>query len=81
MSRFYGSVVGNRGEATRMGSAKSGITGHIRGWNIGARVSCYVQDGIDIVAVELTGGNGGAHSTESVGRWRLDAEDKLEKMA
>lgn len=38
MARFYSSIQGNRSEATRMGTPASGISGHIRGWNIGARV-------------------------------------------
>ena len=58
MSRFYGSLKGNRGEATRCGTAKSGINSHARGWHIGARVSCFVnQDGQDEVWIRLTGGS------------------------
>lgn len=70
MSRFYGSLQGSRGEATRQGTRASGITGHIRGWNIGARVDVdateIVIDGTpletDRVLVAITGGSnrGGA---------------------
>ena len=66
MSRFYASIQGNRGEATRGGSAASGIYGHIRGWHIGARVDVdarTVGSDLDVVRVELTGG-----STESESR-------------
>jgi len=38
MARFYASIQGNRGEATRMGTPTSGISGHVRGWNVGVRV-------------------------------------------
>lgn len=38
MSRFYASIQGSRGEATRQGTCKSGMVGHIRGWKIGACV-------------------------------------------
>ena len=59
MARFYADIKGNRGEATRMGTEASGISGHIRGWDIGARVSVSVNDqGEDEVRVRLTGGSG-----------------------
>ncbi len=38
MSRFYANIKGCRGEATRTGTPKSGIEGHIRGFNIGGEV-------------------------------------------
>jgi len=48
-----------------MGSKASGIEGHVRGWHIGARVSCYVgDDGRDHVRISLTGGSSG--SSESI---------------
>ena len=40
MSHFYGSMQGNKGEATRCGTKKSGIECHVRGWEIGVKVSC-----------------------------------------
>lgn len=33
MAQFYGTIQGNRGEASRVGSGKSGIHAHIRSWN------------------------------------------------
>jgi hypothetical protein len=59
MSHFYGSVQGNRGEATRGGSKDSGIFGHIRGWNVGVRVDVDhdENEGQDIVTVRSTGGS------------------------
>lgn len=58
MSRFYASIQGNRGQATRQGTPKSGIEGHIRGWDIGAKISCWVnKEGKDVVQVAITGGS------------------------
>lgn len=57
MAQFYASIQGNRGEATRMGTKSSGISGHIRGWNVGARVVVSHEDGVDIVRVWKTGGS------------------------
>lgn len=36
MSRFYASIQGERGEATRQGHHS--ITGHVRGWDVGVKV-------------------------------------------
>lgn len=64
MSRFYGSMQGSKGEATRQGTAKSGITGHIRGWHIGGRVIMSVNEkDEDVVSLTVThGSNGGGQS-------------------
>ena len=59
MARFYASMKGNRGEATRMGTATSGLEAHIRGWGIGIRVECQSIDGglTDVIRVYKTGGS------------------------
>jgi len=73
MSRFYASIQGNRGEATRQGTPSSGIEGHIRGWNIGVRVYCFVDDdGKDAVRVTLTGGSRNSSSTKFLGVFKKD---------
>ena len=70
MSRFYASIQGSRGEATRQGTAESGIAGHIRGWDVGAKVVCHVnQDGDDEVLVYKTGGSTGRTGTELIVRF------------
>lgn len=72
MSRFYGSLKGNRGEATRQGTPKSGITSHTRGWHIGARVACFVGDnGEDLIAINLTGGSSNSSCKLSLGTYKL----------
>jgi hypothetical protein len=69
MSRFYASIQGNRGKATRQGSAKSGIEGHIRGWNIGAYVALHVnpKTGEDEVSIHITGGSYNPSSLKRIG--------------
>lgn len=60
MSRFFASIQGNKGEATRQGTEKSGIAGHIRGWDLGCRVNCAVNhEGEDFVRISLTSGSNG----------------------
>ncbi len=59
MSRFYASISGqSQTSATRRGSEKSGIEGHIRGWHIGIRVNGYVnKDGKNCFDIYQTGGS------------------------
>jgi len=62
VSRFYGSIQGERGEATRQGH--HGIRGHLRGWNVGVAVECHpAPDGeggaaSDWAHASVTGGSG-----------------------
>lgn len=61
MSRFYASIQGSRGGATRVGTKNSGLSGHIRGWNVGCRVQLSTNDkDEDICTVILTGGSNGS---------------------
>lgn len=64
MSRFYASIKGNRSERTCCGTPASGISGHIRGGNIGASVEVRDLDGEDRVIVRLTRGSNGGQSFE-----------------
>jgi hypothetical protein len=47
MAQFYAEIQGNRGQASRMGTKATGIWGHIRGWNIGAKVELYYDKKTD----------------------------------
>ena len=54
MANFYGIVQGNRGEATRMGSPKSGLQTVCASWNGAVRCSAFVgPDGQDMVNIVL----------------------------
>jgi hypothetical protein len=72
MAQFYASIQGNRGEATRTGTKNSGITGHIRGWDIGARVTLTHVDGADVVRVYKTSGSNGGTSDEIIAEFTTD---------
>jgi hypothetical protein len=70
MSHFYGSLQGNRKERTCCGDKKSGVSGHIRGWNVGARVQVEYDADKDEDSVEifLTGGSSGGRA-KSLGKF------------
>lgn len=71
MSRFYATIQGGRGAASRQGHTSSGITGHIRGWRSGVRVWGHDRDGVDVFHVTLTGGSAGAAADRHLGTVEL----------
>jgi hypothetical protein len=77
-SHFYASIQGSRGEATKQGTAESGIDGHIRGWDVGIAVRGYVdEDGKDRFYVTLTSGSNGHRTSRFIGSFtEQDLEEK-----
>lgn len=69
MAQFYASIQGNRGESTRIGTKSSGITGHIRGWSIGARVEVSHENGEDVIRVYKTSGSNGSKNPELIAKF------------
>ena len=55
MAHFIGSVQGQRGEASRLGGKKSGLTAYAASWQGGVRVSLYHDEttGKDRVCIAL----------------------------
>jgi hypothetical protein len=84
MSRFYGEIQGNRGEATRQGSPDSGFYGHIRGWNCGAKVQMTARGEKDVCCVYATGGSNGSRSSTYLATitddpYRIEINHRLDK--
>jgi len=58
MSRFYGSLNGDRARTPATRAGHRGIYGHIRNWSAGVRVELESRpEGPDAVRVFLTGGS------------------------
>lgn len=73
MSRFYASIEGSaRTKATRCGTKKSGISGHIRGWNLGIRVEGSHQEFGDTFTAWLTSGSAGSKNDICLGTFTED---------
>lgn len=68
MARFYGSMSGNRGEATRMGTTDSGMTAHVRGWSLGVRVDARDSTEADSFDVHVTSGSNGGAADRALAR-------------
>lgn len=71
MAHFYAHIQGTRGEATRCGDKKSGIDGHVRRWNIGARVVLRYNNKTekDECTIYLTSGSNGNHASVIIGSY------------
>lgn len=80
MARFYASVQGKKGPASRTGNTASGIQGHVCGWHAGAKVRMIVENGNDVVLVYATDGRTGTRPDKLIARYTADALDGL-KMA
>lgn len=59
MSHFYASIQGSLGEANRCGTQISGMSAHVRGWDVGARIelSYNAEKDEDEVTIYLTSGS------------------------
>ena len=58
MARFRATIKGARGEASRLGTAKSGLLVYANGWNSGVCVDVGVnENGKDVFHVYQTGGS------------------------
>ena len=53
MARFYGSLCGSRGEASRLGTKSSGLRTVAASWNGAVEVQLYERDGVDYARVAL----------------------------
>lgn len=73
MSHFYSTVEGSaKTVATRGGTKDSGISGHIRGWNVGVRVFGWHDEktGEDVFEVYSTGGSNNSLTKKLLGTVR-----------
>jgi hypothetical protein len=78
MSRFYGTLQGNRGKGTRCGTKKSGITTHAAGWGGAIRVKVFEYGGDDCFLVELVPwhGSGGKSRLLAVGKLNTHVQEE-----
>jgi hypothetical protein len=76
MARFRGTISGQRGEASRLGSPQSGLSVHANGWDAGVSVNAYVDEhDADVFDVRATAGSGGQHTSVPIARVTYSKED------
>lgn len=61
MAHFRGTLTGNRGEASRLGTKNSGLHGTANGWNVGVSFDLWYDEekNEDTVLVNFTTGSSG----------------------
>lgn len=70
--RFYGTMNNGGKAATKGGTAKTGLSGHLRGWNIGAEVSLSVdKDNNDQIEINITRGSENPTTAKRLGTFTL----------
>lgn len=67
MARFRATIQGSRGEASRLGGAKTGINAKVNGWDAGIQVVACEINGRDCFEVFHTGGSNGAMTRVYIG--------------
>lgn len=69
MAHFIGYLQGSRGEASRLGTKKSGITASVNGWDFGIKVCLYHDEttGKDKATVYSTDGSNGYGKGKLIG--------------
>ena len=70
MARFIGYVQGQSGEASRIGSPRSGIRAQAQGWNVGVQVHGHADGDEDVFDIYMTGGSNGG-GNRPMGRIRI----------
>ena len=72
MARFRGIIEGQRGPASRLGRAKSGLIVKCNSWHSGVTVDTWVdeddRDVFDIYVTDGSGGNGKTYIGRLVGK-------------
>ena len=76
MARFFAEIQGQAGEATRLGSKRSGIRAHVRGWDVGVVVYGDCQDTagpepVDVFELFATGGSNDSGKRTYIGQVRI----------
>lgn len=75
MAHFIVSATGRAStRATRIGTKKTGVDAHARGWDIGGRVSCWHADDTDYVALYITAGSNNSYTDAHVATFKLTGD-------
>ncbi len=68
MARFRGTMAGNRGQVSRLGTKSSGISAKINGWNSGVNIEARVENDDDVFYIYPTSGSDGYVFNRCIGK-------------
>lgn len=80
MAQFYGTIQGNRSEASRLSTKASGLTAQVNGWDIGVRVEAGHYNGEDQVSVIITGGSHDCITSKFIGTFVRKGDKIVQKL-
>ena len=72
MAHFYSSVSSKGTTHTKCGN-KDGMEAHVRGWDIGCRVSLRHRDGKDYISIYKTSGSNGSGNSRLLYEGEVEA--------
>lgn len=72
MAQYRGTLQGNRGDASRLGTKASDLVVTAHGWHLGLRAVMYYDEGAkeDRLRVELNSGSGYDNASRFLGTFR-----------
>lgn len=73
MAHFRGTIEGDRGEVSRLGTKKSGLIATVNGWTTGVTVTIHYNEetGEDVVYIYRTDGSNSTGSRQFLRSWRV----------
>jgi len=82
MAQYRGTLQGNRGDASRLGSKASGLRAVANGWDIGGSVVAYYDEEAkeDRVSFAITGGSNHPGDTVYLKDYRLNGNGEFEEV-
>jgi len=81
MSHFYGVLQGSRGEVTRCGTVRSGVTTYAAGWQGAIKTTVWHDSNIDLdcFRVEIIPWQGSGGETQVIATGELNSRIKNER--
>lgn len=81
MTQYMGTVNGNRGVASRLGTKSSGLLTKCNGWNLGATCRIVHNETMqrDEISVFITTGTNGRGVSKFLGTFSVNSEGKITK--
>ena len=81
MAKYRGELKGNRGGVTRLGTERSGITGHVYSWTFGIRATIHPDPedrNKDLAVIEITRGGGMGGTVKVLKTLRVNTDGSFE---
>lgn len=75
MAHFYATIKGKSSERGAVGTKNSGLTAHVRGWNVGARIDCSYSDTFKKDTIKITSTMGSNNKNQLIPNLEVSIDD------